>query len=120
MRKFKVILIGMVTVAALAVPTAAFADSCGNVSRAAPSTTTSGPIIKGNWAWLPSIDPNAPPIWGFAPPGAPDSTAFGLPGANGNYSGVHNNQSLLDQSHNCPAGSNTNRQTSHGIQSGCE
>ena len=63
----------------------AFADSCSNVSRAAPTSTDGGPIIKGNWIWLPSI---GVPVgaWGFAPPGAADSTAFGFPGANGNYS----------------------------------
>ena len=96
----------------------AFADSCSNVSRAAPTSTDGGPIIKGNWIWLPSI---GVPVgaWGFAPPGAADSTAFGFPGANGNYTNGQTS-SLLGVSANCPPGSNTNRQTTQGVQSGCE
>jgi hypothetical protein len=98
----------------------AFADSCSNVSRAAPSPTGPGPVIKGNWVWLPSLgDPSLPQAWGFAPPGALDSTAFGFPGANGNYTNGQTS-SLLGMSANCPPGSNANRQTDHGIQSGCE
>ena len=56
---------------------AALADSCENTSRAAPNPT-GGPIIKGNWVWLPSI---GVPVesWGFAPPGTFDSTVFGFP-----------------------------------------
>src|SRR5689334_9838611 len=96
----------------------AFADSCSNVSRAAPSPTGPGPVIKGNWVWLPSI---GVPIdaWGFAPPGTVDSTGFGFPGANGNYTNGQTS-SLLGMSANCPPGSNANRQTTQGIQSGCE
>ena len=96
----------------------AFADSCENASRAAPSPTGPGPVIKGNWVWLPSI---GVPVqaWGFAPPGTVDSTAFGFPGANGNYTNGQTS-SLLGMSANCPPGSNANRQTDHGIQSGCE
>jgi hypothetical protein len=99
---------------ALALPAAAFADSCANVSRAAPNDPST--VSKGNWVWLPSI--GGPPIWGFAPPGTPDSTLLGLPGANGNYTNGKTD-SLLGMSNNCPPGSNTARQTSHGIQSGC-
>lgn len=113
--------VGAVTaaVAALAVP-AALADSCGNLSRApAPCGTdcTSGPIIQGNWVWLPSVDPGAPPMWGFNPPGAPDS-ALGFPDANGNHAG----NSLLDMSALCKGQGNATsvRQTTNGIQSGCE
>jgi len=117
-----------VLAAVLITPVAAWADSCGNVSRApgpcgtATTPACTGPVVQGNWLWLPSIDPSAPPIWGFAPPGGPDSTAFGFPGAHGNYqnTAVTGNQSLLDNSANCPPGANTARQTSHGIQSGCE
>jgi hypothetical protein len=98
----------------------AFADSCANVSRAAPSPTGPGPLIKGNWVWLPSLgDPDLPAAWGFAPPGGPDSIAFQFPGANGNYTNGQT-ESLLGMSANCPPGSNANRQASHGIQSGCE
>ena len=96
----------------------AFADSCSNISRAAPTTTGVGPVIKGNWIWLPSI---GVPVdaWGFAPPGTIDSTAFNFPGANGNYTNGQTS-SLLGVSANCPPGSNANRQTTHGVQSGCE
>ncbi len=116
MRKVKVLLVGMATVAALAVPTAAFADSCANVSR--PEPTGNQPTQTGNWVWLPSI---GVPVdaWGFAPPGSPDSQLLGAPGANGNYTNGKTS-SLLGVSNNCPPGNNTNRQTSQGIQSGCE
>jgi len=97
----------------------AFADSCSNVSRAAPSPTGPGPVIKGNWVWLPSLDLSLPAVWGFAPPGTAASKGFGFPGANGNYTNAQTS-SLLGMSANCPPGSNANRQTSHGIQSGCE
>ena len=119
----KVLVAAAVTVGVLAIPATAYADSCANVSRAPAACGTScpGPVTKGNWVWLPSVDPTAPPIWGFAPPGAPDSVNFGLPGASGNYqnTAVTGNQSLLDNSANCPPGANTARQTAHGIQSGC-
>jgi len=97
---------------------AALAASCDNTSRAAPNVTGPGPIIKGNWVWLPSI---GVPVesWGFAPPGTFDSTVFGFPGANGNYTNGATS-SLLGVSANCPFGANANRQTDHGIQSGCE
>src|SRR5439155_449727 len=91
-----------------------------------PSTTrvdtaiswkTSG--IKGHWVWLPSLGiPGLPETWGFAPPGTLDSTLFGFPGANGNYTNGQTS-SLLGMSANCPPGANANRQTDHGIQSGC-
>jgi hypothetical protein len=104
--------------AAAAVPVSAFADSCANVSRAAPQTTsTTGPTTKGNWVWLPCVGVPAN-AWGKAPPGTADSTQLGLPGANGNYTNGKTS-SLLGVSNNCPPGNNTNRQTSHGIQSGC-
>lgn len=112
---------GAAGAAALALtPVLASADSCANVSRApaACGTSCSAPVVKGNWAWLPSIEPGAPAVWGFAPPGTPDSTEFGLPGANGNYTNGATN-SLLGNSANCPPGNNPQRQTSHGIQSGC-
>ena len=97
---------------------AALADSCENTSRAAPAPGPAGvPIIKGNWVWLPSI--NVPvETWGFAPPGTADSTAFSFPGANGNYTNGQTS-SLLGMSANCPPGANANRQTDHGIQTGC-
>ena len=84
MRKGLLVLFAVV---ALVVPAVAAADSCANFSRSAPACNLSctTPVIQGNWVWLPSIDPAAPPAWGFAPPGGPDSVGFGFPGANGNY-----------------------------------
>src|SRR5919205_3688762 len=119
MQKRKLVVSLVAATAALAVPASAFADSCANVSRAAPQTTSSpGPVTKGNWVWLPSI---GVPVkaWGFAPPGSADSTAAGLPGAKGNYTDGKTS-SLLGVSANCPPGSNPNRQTSHGLQGGCD
>jgi len=95
----------------------AFADSCANFSRAAPAPTGPGPIIRGNWVWLPSV--GAPiDAWGFAPPGAADSVDFGFPGASGNYTNGATS-SLLGVSAICSPG-NAHRQTTNGIQSGCE
>ena len=118
MRK-KLLFAFILATAAAAVPISAFADSCANVSREAPKTTAAtGPTTKGNWVWLPSV---GVPVdaWGKAPPGTVDSQALGLPGANGNYTNGKTS-SLLGMSANCPPGSNPKRQTSHGIQSGCE
>lgn len=95
----------------------ALADSCSNVSRAAPPDGGSGPIIRGNWVWLPSIGV-AIDAWGFAPPGAADSTTFGFPGANGSYTNGQTS-SLLGVSAICTTGVAA-RQTTRGIQTGCE
>jgi hypothetical protein len=109
--------------AAAILPIAASADSCANVSRApAPcGFSCPAPVIEGNWVWLPSIGVPVPG-WGFAPPGAPDSVAFGFPGSSGNYQNtqVTGNQSLLDNSATCAKPGTDSRQTTHGIQSGCE
>lgn len=102
---------------ALTVASTAFADSCANVSRApaACGFTCSGPVVEGNWVWLPSIGVPAP-FWGFAPPGGPDSVGAGLPGANGNYQNGFS-EWLLGHSAYCLKGVNTDK--SHGIVSGC-
>lgn len=109
---------GLGVVLALAVAGTAFADSCANVSRApaACGWSCQGPVIQGNWVWLPSI---GAPIyaWGFAPPGSADSTAFGFPGANGNYTNGFTS-SLLGHSAYCLKGVNPDK--SHGIVSGCQ
>ena len=120
--------------AALLVAAAApsWADSCANVSRAAPAgytpgTTYSAPLIQGNWVWLPSLTAfgypvdELPPIWGFLPPGGPDSTLVGAPGAAGNYTDGQT-ESLLGMSALCAGRGQvvTVRQTDHGIQTGCE
>jgi hypothetical protein len=114
-------IVGGLIAAALAIPAAAAADSCANVSRAAPACDMSctSPVIDGHWIWLPSV--GVPfPAWSFAPPGAADSVALGLPGVNGNYTNSQAS-SLLGMSVHCdPAGDPSNRQQAHGIQSGCE
>ena len=102
---------------AVSVAGTALAGSCANISRApAPcGWSCSGPVIVGNWVWLPSV--GAPVYaWGFAPPGGSDSTQFGFPGANGNYTNGFT-QSLLGHSAYCLKGVNTSK--SHGIVSGC-
>jgi hypothetical protein len=116
-------------VALFAVPATAFADSCANASRPAPagytsSTTYTAPLVQGNWLWLPSLSSigatGLPPVWGFITPGTSDALLLQAPDQNGNYT---NGQtlSLLGVSALC---SNSQafvvRQTSHGIQSGCE
>jgi hypothetical protein len=107
-----------VALAVLAMPAAAFADSCANVSRPAPSCdpNCTGPVTAGNWVWLPSI---GVPVdaWGFAPPGTEDSVDAGAPGANGNYTNGATS-SLLGMSAICNGGA-TARQQTHGIQTGC-
>ena len=97
----------------------ALADSCANVSRApaACGMTCTSPVIVGNWVWLPSVGAGFP-AWGFAPPGAADSTSFGFPGANGNYTNGQTS-SLLGMSASCNGGALA-RQQSNGIQSGCQ
>jgi hypothetical protein len=120
----------VVLIAATSVP--AFADSCVNVSRAAPagwtqSTTYTAPLIQGGWVWLPSLvsigvpADQLPPFWGKITPGTPDSINFGAPGANGNYTNGKT-ISLLGVSAVCNTSSQAFviRQTTHGIQSGCQ
>lgn len=103
---------------ALGIAGTALADSCANVSRSAPACnlSCSGPVVEGNWVWLPSIGvPFA--AWGFAPPGADESVANGMPGANGNYQNGFS-ESLLGHSAYCLKGVNSDK--SHGVISGCE
>ena len=105
-------------VLSLGIAGTALADSCANVSRApaACGWSCSGPVIQGNWVWLPSV--GAPQYaWGFAPPGAFFSKLFPFPGANGNYQNGFS-QSLLGHSAYCLKGVNATK--SHGIVSGCE
>ena len=117
----KVLFVMGAAAAAVALPTAAFADSCANVSRAPAAcgmTCNSGPVVEGNWVWLPSIgDPF--PAWGFSPPGSLTSIQAGLPDANGNYAQSQGGFSwLLEKSRICNGGV-PNRQMTNGIQSGC-
>ena len=118
--------VGVIAAVALAIPAAAVADSCANVSRPAPECNLSctSLVTDGNWIWLPSIPGIGkflPPLWGFAPPGAEDSQNLGLPGSNGNYTNAQTS-SLLGMSAICQGGGNVQnaRQGTSGIQSGCE
>lgn len=117
-RKFAAL---VVVVGALALSGVAYADSCANVSRAAPACNMSctSPVIKGNWVWLPSV--GVPfPAWGDSPPGSITSQELGLPNANGNYLDQHGVEVwLLENSAICKSGKLIVRQTDHGIQSGC-
>jgi hypothetical protein len=118
----KRLLVAIAAVVALAVPAVAAADSCHNDSRApaACGWDCPYPVVDGNWVWLPSIQ--VPEYaWGFAPPGGADSTGFGFPGANGNYTNG-STESLLGMSAVCTGQGNVQdaRQTDHGAQSGCE
>lgn len=109
----------------------AYADSCANVSRAAPAGYTSttvytAPLVQGGWVWLPSLTSifgpaDFPPFWGKITPGTQDSILLGAPGANGNYTNGKT-VSLLGVSAICKQSSQAFvvRQTTHGIQSGCE
>ncbi len=109
----------------------ALADSCANVSRAAPqgwtpATTYQAPLVQGGWVWLPSLTSvfgpaTFPPFWGKITPGTADSILLNAPGQNGNYTNGKT-VSLLGVSAVCDVSSQAFvvRQTSHGIQSGCE
>jgi len=127
MTRLKLIVAACAAAAALGAPATVLADSCANVSRApAPCgmDCTSGPVIEGNWVWLPSI--GVPfPAWGFSPPGTTGSVQFGIPDAHGNYLNIARTSSgpdieawLLENSAVCRKGV-PNRQGDHGIQSGC-
>lgn len=112
MRRFAVTLVA-VLLSLVVTAQAASADTCGNVSRPAPAPT-GGPIVKGNWVWLPSV--NGPEAeWGFASPGG----AFN---PKGNFGGATGANSLLANSAICDSSSTAaqNRQTTNGIQSGCD
>lgn len=105
------------------VPTAAYALDCVNVSKppaACGSNCTDGPIIKGNWAWLPSVFPGAPEYWGFVPPGTVQG--LGLPGEKGNFQSGEGFALLVSALCDSQGSALENRQTSHGIQlmEGCE
>ncbi|WP_426996431.1 hypothetical protein [Pseudarthrobacter sp. N5] len=115
----KVFAVAGATAALMLVGSAAFADDCVNVSRApaACGWTCQGPVVEGNWVWLPSI--GVPEWgWGFATPGSVPSVGFGFPGSNGNYLNQSGGFSWLLENGVCVNG-NTARQTSQGIQSGC-
>jgi len=110
MMKRIVLLVAMLALMVFLAAPAALALSCDNLSRPAPEgDTSSGPIVKGHWVWLPSIgiDEEA---WGFFPPGEPY--------ANGNFTNGKT-YSLLGTSAQCDPAKTTSRQTEHGVQTGC-
>lgn len=103
------------------VPVAANALDCVNVSKppaACGSDCPGGPIVKGNWAWMPSVFPGAPEVWGFVPPGTVPIT----PGANGNFQSGEGYALLVNAICDSHGSVLVNRQTEHGIQllEGCE
>lgn len=121
MNRLRFAVAGLAAAAAVGLPATALADSCTNVSRApAPcGFSCPGPVTDGNWVWLPSIHIGVP-AWGFAPPGATDSVAFGMPGANGNYTDGYSSSLLGHSVHCATSGDPSQRQQTHGVQSGCE
>ncbi len=98
-------------------PAAAYALDCSNVSRPPAecgSNCTNGPIIKGNWAWLPSVFPGAPEVWTFVPPGTVQG--FGIPGESGNYQNGEGYALLVNAICDSRGAVLVSRQTEHGIQ----
>jgi len=99
------------------VPTAANALDCINVSKPPAdcgALCTGGPIIDGNWAWLPSVFPGAPEVWVFVPPGTVQG--FGLAGEKGNYQNGAGYALLVNAICDSQGSVLVNRQTEHGIQ----
>ncbi|HSP75213.1 MAG TPA: hypothetical protein VLO31_03235 [Cryobacterium sp.] len=97
------------------VPTAAQALDCTNLSRPPAdcgSDCTAGPVIKGNWAWLPSVFPGAPQNWVFVPPG----TIPGLPGEKGNFQSGDGYALLVNAICDSEGSVLASRQTTQGIQ----
>jgi hypothetical protein len=117
MMKRIVVLVAMLAMMVFLAAPAALALSCDNVSRQAPKgDTSSGPIVKGHWVWLPSIGVDEE-AWGFVPPGTePAGPLLGKP--NGNYTNGKTH-SLLGVSANCDPSKSTARQSEHGVQTGC-
>jgi hypothetical protein len=98
-------------------PAAAQALDCINVSKPPAkcgAVCTDGPILQGNWGWLPSIFPGAPQVWAFVPPGTVQG--FGLPGENGNYQSGEGFALLVNAICDSQGSVLVNRQTEHGIQ----
>lgn len=117
----KILAVAGATVALTLIAGPAIADDCINLSRPAPDcapTCTDGPVIEGNWVWLPSIGiPEE--AWGFGTPGSIPSQDANLPGSSGNYLNDRGGFSwLLENSAVCTVGVPA-RQTTQGIQTGC-
>ena len=109
MRRF-LLTLTTVAISLVIMAQAASADTCGNVSRPAPKGDQ--PTATGVWIWLPSIGVPEEE-WGFASPGG----AFN---PNGNFGGPTGANSLLTNSASCDPSKTTARQTTNGIQSGCD
>jgi hypothetical protein len=114
----KALMAAGLAVAFVLVPTAASALDCINVSKppaACGAVCTDGPIIQGNWAWLPSVFPGAPEVWAFVPPGTlpPGS---GPKGENGNYQNGEGYALLVNAICDSQGSVLLKRQTEHGIQ----
>ncbi|MGX9900337.1 hypothetical protein ACW0JT_11250 [Arthrobacter sp. SA17] len=99
------------------IPTAANALDCTNVSRppaACGSNCTGGPVLTGNWAWLPSVFPGAQEAWVFVPPGTVPEEF--IPGHRGNYQNGEGFALLANAICDSEGSVLVNRQTDHGIQ----
>ena len=105
------------TAAFMLIPTSAYALDCTNPSKppaACGAVCTDGPILDGNWAWLPSVFPGAPQAWVFVPPGTVQG--FGLPGEKGNYQNGEGYALLVNAICDSQGSVLVKRQTDHGIQ----
>ncbi|MCP8998569.1 hypothetical protein NFC73_02295 [Pseudarthrobacter sp. RMG13] len=104
------------------VPTAANALDCTNVSRppaACGADCTAGPVIKGNWAWLPSVFPGAAEVWAFVPPGSLKVLDPTAPiGQKGNFQNGEGFALLVNAICESNGSVLVHRQTEHGIQLG--
>ncbi|UVJ38408.1 hypothetical protein [Arthrobacter sp. CJ23] len=104
------------------VPVAANALDCANVSRppaACGANCTEGPVISGNWVWLPSVFPGAAEVWAFVPPGTLKEFAPDFPiGQKGNYQSGEGFALLFNAICDSQGSVLVNRQTEHGIQLG--
>lgn len=102
------------------IPATANALDCTNVSRPPEpcgAVCPGGPIIKGNWAWLPSVFPGAPEAWAFVPPGSLkvlEPTA--QIGQKGNFQNGEGYALLVNAICDSNGSVLVNRQTDHGIQ----
>jgi hypothetical protein len=111
MRKLLVTVVA-VLVSLIITAQAASADTCHNGSRPAPKGNQ--PTATGVWIWLPSIGVPED-AWGFASPGGNFDTL-----TSGNFGGSTGANSLLTNSATCDTSKTTSRQTTRGIQTGCD
>jgi hypothetical protein len=103
------------------IPTAANALDCYNASRppaACGAVCTDGPILKGNWAWLPSVFPGALQAWVFVfvPPGSLQDEPAAPLGQKGNFQNGTADALLLNSVCAPEGPAHLIRQTEHGIQ----